>query len=83
MPTDMDRQRAWLQSLSSYQNVTFGGSPPRMDLHLATRLRLIGKCPGCGRHEEGKWWRPCPFAECPSHAAAIRPAEVEVKIEEV
>lgn len=56
---------AELHALPSYQNSTFGG-PLLKDRHLATRIRRIGPCPGCGRHEENRWWTPCPAADCPS-----------------
>jgi hypothetical protein len=24
-------------------------------------------CPSCGREEDGKWFKPCPSDDCPSH----------------
>jgi hypothetical protein len=30
-------------------------------------------CPYCGRHEDGKWFTPCPSDDCPSHDIPAKP----------
>lgn len=63
-----------LRKMPSYQNATYGTPEPMATgRDLASRVRLIGSCPGCKRQEDGKWWRPCPIADCPSHGEQAIP----------
>jgi hypothetical protein len=36
-------------------------------LDIEERQRTSAPCPECGRHEDGKWFTPCPSDDCPSH----------------
>ena len=56
-----------LHELPSYRNSTFGTPTPPPVRQLAHRLRTHEPCPRCGRHEESRWWSPCPAQDCPSH----------------
>jgi hypothetical protein len=75
-----------LYKLASYANTTFGmPEVPAERRRVALRVRLIGRCPGCARHENEKWWTHCPFEDCPSHGvmvAAPRPTASTSTIEE-
>ncbi len=66
-----------LYKLASYANVTFGVPVmPMQPTRMANRIRMIGACPGCTRHEDGKWWKPCPFTDCVEHGPAGVPVQV-------